>query len=208
MPNSRCATSTRVWRPRCLLSRLSRRRGFVTEVRAGERAALEPTVRQAPPHDPGAGVTLAVAQLVIARELGFASWPKLKAAVELRAGIAQRTAAFLSALVEGHPRLAGQLLDEDPRLAQVNVRAAAVVGETPRVEQLLAADPSVVHRVDRERGWPPRCMSATRTGIGPSPPGRPAWWGSPGCCLMLALTRTPITAPGPTTATGLRYTAR
>ncbi len=34
---------------------------------------------------PGDDVTLAAAQLVVARELGFPSWPRLKAAVEARA---------------------------------------------------------------------------------------------------------------------------
>jgi hypothetical protein len=92
---------------------------------------------------------------VIARELGFASWPKLKAAVESQAGLAQRAAAFVTASVEGHSRHARRLLEDDPRLARVNIRAAAVVGDVSLVEQLLAADPSVARAVDGERGWQP-----------------------------------------------------
>ena len=44
--------------------------------RAGEAVWLERVVRQVGARGPSE-VTLAVAQLVIARELGFASWPKL-----------------------------------------------------------------------------------------------------------------------------------
>jgi Ankyrin repeats (3 copies) len=122
--------------------------------RGGEWAAVQRITRQAPAREPGA-VTLALAQFVIARELGFASWPKLKAAVESQAGLAQRAAAFVTASVEGHSRHARRLLEDDPRLARVNIRAAAVVGDVSLVEQLLAADPSVARAVDGERGWQP-----------------------------------------------------
>jgi hypothetical protein len=49
--------------------------------RSGEPAALERFARSHPsaPHGP---LTLAAAQLVVARELGFPSWPKLKAAAD------------------------------------------------------------------------------------------------------------------------------
>ncbi len=52
--------------------------------RRGEPGALDRVTRlyRAAPQG---GVTLAAAQLVIARELGFTSWPRLKAAAESRA---------------------------------------------------------------------------------------------------------------------------
>lgn len=128
----------------------------------GERAAVERIIRRAPSVTPGA-MTLAVAQLVIARELGFASWPKLKAAVESRAGLTDRAVAFASASVEGHTRRARRLLTDDPRLARGDIRAAAVVGDVDWIERLVVEDPSLAHAVDGERGWPPLlyvCYSA------------------------------------------------
>jgi ankyrin repeat protein len=122
--------------------------------RVGESASLERIARQAGATEPNA-VTLAAAQLVIARELGFASWPSLKAAVESRAGIAQRVGAFLTASVDGRTQNARRLLQDDPLLGTVDLRAAAALGEVHAVDQLIAADPSAVHTVDRERGWPP-----------------------------------------------------
>ena len=122
--------------------------------RDGETVSLERVVRQVGARGPRE-VTLAVAQLVIARELGFASWPKLKATVESRAGITRRAAAFVAASVEDRERRARILLEDDPRLARADIRAAAVVGDVRLVGQLLAADPSAANAVDRERGWPP-----------------------------------------------------
>src|SRR5258708_4009101 len=57
--------------------------------RRGDPDAIERFAR----HHPGAPqgtVTLAAAQLVIARELGFASWPQLKAAVDAHAASPER----------------------------------------------------------------------------------------------------------------------
>ena len=122
--------------------------------RAGEAASLERVVRRVGARGPRE-VTLAVAQLVIARELGFASWPKLKAAVALRAGIMQRAAAFVAASVKDRERRARILLEDDPRLAGADIRGAAVVGDVRMVGELLAADRSAANAVDRERGWPP-----------------------------------------------------
>jgi hypothetical protein len=47
-------------------------------------------------------VSLAVAQLVVARELGFSSWPKLKPAIDsLPTASEENTAAFVAASIEG-----------------------------------------------------------------------------------------------------------
>ena len=48
-------------------------------------------------------VTLAAAQLVIARELGFASWPQLKAAVEFHATAPERRAEVVRGRVGRRP---------------------------------------------------------------------------------------------------------
>ena len=54
--------------------------------RSGDAAALERFAAWARPGAQGP-VSLAAAQLVIARELGFPSWPKLKAAVDADAAV-------------------------------------------------------------------------------------------------------------------------
>ena len=119
--------------------------------RRGETTAVDRIAWRVP--GPSGTVTLALAQLVIARELGYASWPKLKAAIEARAD--PRADAFVAASVEGRTREAARLLEDDPRIAAANVPAVAVLGDLGRLEDMVAADPSVAQQLDGERGWPP-----------------------------------------------------
>src|ERR1700730_5028147 len=88
--------------------------------RRGEAGALDRMIRNYRAAPRGA-VTLAAAQLVIARELGFASWPRLKAAVESRAGSPEALAdALLAASVERRPREAVTILEAHPSIAGHN----------------------------------------------------------------------------------------
>ena len=123
--------------------------------RGGEPAAVERIARHARSVELPGGVSLAVAQLVIARELGFASWPKLKAAVESRAAVSDRASLLLAASVDGYIGRARRLLEADPTLGRFDIRTAAVVGDAAWVERLVEADRSAATGVDRERGWPP-----------------------------------------------------
>ena len=123
--------------------------------RGGEPAAVERIARHAGSVELPGGVSLAVAQLVIARELGFASWPKLKAAVESRAAVSDRASLLLAASVDGYIGRARRLLEADPTLGRFDIRTAAVVGDAAWVERLVEADRSAATGVDRERGWPP-----------------------------------------------------
>jgi ankyrin repeat protein len=123
--------------------------------RRSEAGAVERFVRQRGSAPEGA-VTLAAAQLVIARELGFASWPRLKAAVEARASSPERQAqAFVAASVEGRVREAATMLDAAPDVASHSLAAAAVLGDATQVAQMLAADAGAAIAVDDVRGWPP-----------------------------------------------------
>ena len=110
----------------------------------------------------GAPVTLAMAQLVIARELGFASWAKLKAEVETRVtALDARVGEFLQRSLIGSAG-AVRMLRADPAIAGHDIRTAAVLGEVDTVGRLIAADPAAAVRVDEESGWPPLlyvCMS-------------------------------------------------
>jgi hypothetical protein len=116
--------------------------------------AIERFVRHHGSHE--GAVTLAAAQLVIARELGFASWPSLKAAVEDgNVGPEQRVEAFVAASIEGRPREAAAILDLVPEVASHSLAAAAVLGNASQVAQVLLVDRKAAVAIDEVRGWPP-----------------------------------------------------
>ena len=122
--------------------------------RAGDDAAAQRVARHhpAPPAGP---LRLAAAQLVIARELGFPSWPGLIAALEADAASRQELSSFLSASTEGRMRQAGQVLHSDPGIARRSLAAAAVLGDAAAVRGHLTAEPGAALALDDERGWPP-----------------------------------------------------
>jgi hypothetical protein len=123
--------------------------------RAGDTAALGRIASSVAPRDPAA-VTLAIAQLAIARERGFPSWPKLKAAVDARAGgRSQHVSAFLTASVAGRTREAARLPAGDPQIGHASVFAAAALGEAGLVGEFIAIDPTLAQGLDDDRGWPP-----------------------------------------------------
>ncbi|WP_322756599.1 ankyrin repeat domain-containing protein [Frankia sp. Cas3] len=119
--------------------------------RAGDPAALERIAAHVDERPQGP-VSLSVAQMVLAREHGFASWPRLKAEVEAKAlDRAGRVEAFLTASVTGRGSLAGRLLVEFGLGAGDATRAlpGALGKDSPAVvEALLAAgaDPNTVGR--------------------------------------------------------------
>src|SRR5487761_881225 len=121
----------------------------------GDQVALGRVHAQLPERQDGP-VTLAIAQLVVAREHGFASWPKLKAAVDAWA-VASRPQlpAFLTASVEGPSEQAVRLLGAAPSVQRASIFASAVLGDVDHVAQLLALNPGFALAVDDERGWPP-----------------------------------------------------
>ena len=101
-------------------------------------------------------VTLSAAQLVVARELGFASWPQLKLAVDRKLlDRRARISAFVAASVDGREALAAALLREDPAIAHADIFAAAVTGDTDCVRDALARDSESARVLDEQRGWPP-----------------------------------------------------
>lgn len=128
--------------------------------RAGDAAALQRVAVHLPGGDPA---TLATAQLVVAREYGFASWPRLKAEVEARTlDLTQRVDALLYASVLGPTGRAARLLRDDPSIATYDFRTAVVLGEAAYVRRLVERDPAAAVRPDDLSGWPPLlgvCMS-------------------------------------------------
>jgi ankyrin repeat protein len=124
-------------------------------VRRGDAAAAERFGRHHPAALQGVA-SLASAQLVIARELGFASWPRLKAAIDTgTAGVDRRVHAFASAVIESRLRQARDIFRADPGIARRGLLAATVLGDAEAVREMLAADPDAAVAIDEERGWPP-----------------------------------------------------
>ena len=124
--------------------------------RRGDSDAIERLRRHHRPSAPAGQVSLAVAQLVIARELGFSSWPQLKAAVETHATTPERLAEILvAASIEGRVRQAAAIFEASPDIARHSLDAAAVLGDTQRVAERLAVDPAGGVAIDDVRGWPP-----------------------------------------------------
>jgi ankyrin repeat protein len=99
-------------------------------------------------------VTLAGAQLAIAREYGFASWPALKAEVEARTRtLTEAVDAFLTFSVNGRIGRAGQLLAQHPAIEGHDIRTAIALGDAARVNDELARDPELVARRDPRNMW-------------------------------------------------------
>jgi ankyrin repeat protein len=156
------------------LDRLRRQaRELQRDVRAGAAGAAERVRRQHPDGvpEPATAFGLSTAQLVVAREYGFASWPRLKRYVEFVAehswdiepagGATEDDAARfcrLACLTYGdddgpHRRSrARELLAANPDLARADIWTAAVAGDAEMVRRCLAAEPPLA----RLRGGPYR----------------------------------------------------
>ncbi len=122
--------------------------------RRGDAAASQRFARHHPSAQQSA-VSLAAAQLVIARELGFPSWPRLKAAIDADATSHRVVRTFVAASVDGRLRQASENFGADPGIAGRSLLAATVLGDADAVREMLAADPAAAVAVDDERGWPP-----------------------------------------------------
>ncbi|HWG12769.1 MAG TPA: hypothetical protein VG268_05800, partial [Streptosporangiaceae bacterium] len=90
-------------------------------------------------------MTLAAAQLAVAREYGFASWPRLKAQVETL-DLAQKVDAFLEASIRDWTGRAARLLASTPEIAGHDFRTAVVLGDAGRVQEMLRRDPGLATR--------------------------------------------------------------
>jgi ankyrin repeat protein len=96
----------------------------------------------------GEFTTLALAQLQIAREYGFASWPRLKLHVEaLTLDGAERATAFVRSACSSNVRRARALLEVDPALARRDLACACVAGEAETVARIVGAAPERVSAV-------------------------------------------------------------
>src|SRR5579862_649492 len=112
-------------------------------------AAAQVTVVSDPP-------TLSAAQLVVARQYGFPSWPVLKAEVQARAAsLDQLAAEFCVASVRDWTGKAVRLLAQTPEIAGHSLATALMLGDVARVRAEIARDPATATRSDPRTGWTP-----------------------------------------------------
>lgn len=125
-------------------------RDLLRAARAGDPAAAD-RIRAV-----SGRVTLAAAQLAVARDYGFASWPQLKAEVEARTlDLAQKVDAFLEASIWDGTGRAARMLASTPEIAGYDFRTAVVLGDAGRVQEMLQHDPGLARRPDPRWGWTP-----------------------------------------------------
>jgi ankyrin repeat protein len=118
------------------------------------------------PEEGRAPLALTAAQLVIAREHGFQSWPQFAAQIEtLRiqrfvTSVTDPVAAFLVAACvprgahnSGTTDEAEAILARYPQVARDNIYTAAVLGDETAVRALVSADPKLATSVGGPYGW-------------------------------------------------------
>ena len=102
------------------------------------------------------GLNLSAAQLAVARDYGFASWPRLKAAVEARSrDLEEQAQRFCEASIRDWSGQAARMLEATPELAGYNFATAVVLGDAERVRREIERDPGLVNRPDERWGFTP-----------------------------------------------------
>jgi ankyrin repeat protein len=119
--------------------------------------------------------SLALAQLAVAREYGFRSWPRLKFHVEaISLDASQRAETLIASVTSSDLRRARALLDADPSLAGHALACACATGEADEVSRRLAARPAAVSEPTGPNAWQPilyACFSRLLRGDGDRAPG-------------------------------------
>ncbi|HEV7653693.1 MAG TPA: ankyrin repeat domain-containing protein [Mycobacteriales bacterium] len=149
------------------LRRLARR--LQRSVRTGDRDAVALVARYR--FEPGPSFALSAAQLVVARECGFASWPVARAQLERLAEFRRdpdatpasadpaddycRLACLVYSGDDGPDRWAAAVVSFRPALAEGSVFAAAAAGDAVALAAHLDADPGAASRPGGPYGWEP-----------------------------------------------------
>jgi ankyrin repeat protein len=109
-------------------------------------------------------LTLASAQLAVAREYGFASWTRLRDEVTARTvSLAQQAEAFCEASIGDGTGRAARMLAATPGLARYSFATAVILGDAGRVRTEIGRDPGLATRPDARSGWTPlHAASASR----------------------------------------------
>ncbi|MDE3132902.1 MAG: ankyrin repeat domain-containing protein [Acidobacteriota bacterium] len=147
------------------LSQARRRaKELLAHAQAGDADALARLAAHAAP------LTLAGAQLTLAREHGQPSWPALVHEIDARnAAIPEEVMRFLRSSVNLQIGVAARMLHENPALAGSGFPAAVVLGDAARVAAELRRDPAAAARVDPGSGWTPlHLVCASRFHLDPA----------------------------------------
>jgi len=107
---------------------------------------------QSPEQVLASGFALSEAQFVIAREAGFASWPRMKSHVEQATRAADASESIIEAALAGNDDAVRAVLSHHPDAARGSIHVAAVLADA---EALIDADASIVDRRGGKRQWTP-----------------------------------------------------
>ena len=132
-------------------------KSLLKAVKSGDRDAAGRLARHVPRFSQTsfAGVALHDAQMTIAREQGFASWPRFRAFLDQSSlSFQDRVGAFVEAALSDSGR-AGEMLSGDPEVAAAGFYAALVLGDAERVEKEVRGTPELVRREGGPRTWQP-----------------------------------------------------
>jgi ankyrin repeat protein len=110
------------------------------------------------PRFPITSPKLTDAQLVLAREVGYPSWPKLVAAA--RTATMGAADAFVEAAITGKLDRAQALLNNRPNLMQATIYTACVYGDVDALRRCLASDRGLANAVGGPRKRPPLLYAA------------------------------------------------
>jgi ankyrin repeat protein len=154
----------------------TRARELQRAVRAADPAALARLQRWHPAPPQPETLPLSAAQLVLARELGFASWTRLGRHVQIVTARSWRPdrpvpadeqpaekflrLACLDYQGAADPEAAQRLLAQHPGLGQSNLFVAAACADVEAVRRLLSADPNKASRTGGPHDWSPLLYQA------------------------------------------------
>jgi ankyrin repeat protein len=125
-------------------------RDLLRAAQAGETAAAERI------NAVSGRLNLTAAQLAVARDYGFPSWARLKAAVEASSrDLAEQAQLFCEASIRDWTGKAVRMLAATPELASYSFATAVILGDEQRVGRDIARDPGLVSRPDERWGFTP-----------------------------------------------------
>ena len=146
-------------------------KALLKAVKAGDASARQ---RALPYFSDPAEMGLQDAQLVLAREFGFASWTRLKRQLE-KAGAAQpateqlanrflglASVSYFSDIAADPERFsqALALLDEHPEIAGDSIHVAAALGDAEAIDHWLDRDPKLANKRGGPYDWEPLLYTA------------------------------------------------
>ena len=150
-------------------------------------------------------LTLAAAQLALAREYGFASWPRLKEEVEARTlELAEKADEFCQASINGNIRRAAHMLEETPAIGDYSFATAVVLGMPTASEPSCSVTRRSRRAPTRAPAGPLSTRPVRHAGTSSTPPAPTALPRSPGCSSKPAPTRSGQTPRRPRGGGGLR----